>query len=181
MKFGDIGFVYQYYYYLVATLIALWAACRLVRCYQSKRQPPAISRDETIKPGIPSSKECEEEALLGGSAHSHRVTTQRTNIMRVLGNLCLGLCGLYSCVAAFSNDYSHHARRQAAATNSSSGVLVDFEVSKPVEFDPASKGCNEVILLMEYSFGYSYGVPFVGKFSSVLLKPRLHSLMRMYS
>ncbi|OKL64331.1 hypothetical protein UA08_00027 [Talaromyces atroroseus] len=168
MKFGDIRFVYEYYdsFYLVAALIPVWAGCRLVRWYQSARQPPTVLRDETINPGILSSKEChpEQEAFLGRSSHCQRVRTHRTDIMRILSSLCLGLCGLYSCVAAFSDDYTHHLRRQFTAGNSS-GVLVDFEVYKPVEFDPASQACNEVILLMEHEFAYSYGEPFVGNYT----------------
>jgi hypothetical protein len=81
--------------------------------------------------------------------------------MKISGAFCLSLFGLYSFVAAYNDDASHVLRRQASATNSSS-VLVDFEVYKPVEFDPPSQGCDQVVLLMEHSFGYSYGIPFVG-------------------
>jgi Peptide N-acetyl-beta-D-glucosaminyl asparaginase amidase A len=53
-------------------------------------------------------------------------------------------------------------RGQAQSLNSSQ-VLVDFQVYKPVEFQPKSTGCSQVLLLMDHQFAYSYGHPFVGE------------------
>jgi hypothetical protein len=51
------------------------------------------------------------------------------------------------------------------AAYSSTGVLDVFEVYQPVTFAPKShNGCDLDMLLMEHSFGESYGVPFVGKY-----------------
>jgi hypothetical protein len=51
-----------------------------------------------------------------------------------------------------------------AAISSTGGVLDVFEVYQPVTFAPKSdNGCELEMLLMEHSFGESYGVPFVGK------------------
>ncbi|KAF3393854.1 hypothetical protein F1880_005383 [Penicillium rolfsii] len=51
------------------------------------------------------------------------------------------------------------------AVNSSTGVLEVFEVYQPVTFAPTSdNGCDLEMLLMDHSFGESYGVPFVGSY-----------------
>lgn len=175
MKTGDIEL------YLAIPLIT----CGLVRWYysyhhQRTRRPTTILRDDTIKCDIPPSQECHER-VLDAISHNHRVPP-RTDIMKILGILGLSLFGLYSCVAAFNDDHhANHLRRQNSGTNTTntSSVLVDFEVYKPVEFEPASQECNEVVLLMEYEFANSYGEPFVGKFS-VLLMSFLRRLMQMY-
>jgi hypothetical protein len=50
------------------------------------------------------------------------------------------------------------------AIYSSTGALDVFEVCQPVTFAPISDNrCDLDMLLMEHSFGESYGVPFVGK------------------
>lgn len=50
------------------------------------------------------------------------------------------------------------------AVYSSTGVIEVFEVYQPVTFAPTSDNrCDLDMLLMEHSFGESYGVPFVGK------------------
>jgi hypothetical protein len=81
--------------------------------------------------------------------------------MRFLGNVFIGLLGFYSLANAFNSNVRHSSRRSSAANTSS--VLNVFEVYKPVEFDPPSQGCSEVLLLMEHEFALSYGKPFVGK------------------
>jgi hypothetical protein len=59
--------------------------------------------------------------------------------------------------------FLRHVERIYAAY-SSTGVLDVFEVYQPVTFAPKSDhGCDLEMLLMEHSFGESYGVPFVGK------------------
>jgi hypothetical protein len=152
MEFGDIGS-----YLPILAIIPVWAACRLIPWYQRTRQSPY----ETIKSDTESVKVCKDDVTFPFGVKSHRAAPHRLDIMKISGALCLSLFGLYSFVTAYNDNANHVLRRQASGTNSSS-VLVDFEVYKPVEFDPPSQGCDEVILLMEHSFGYSYGQPFVG-------------------
>ncbi|CRG87937.1 Peptide-N4-(N-acetyl-beta-glucosaminyl)asparagineamidase A [Talaromyces islandicus] len=83
--------------------------------------------------------------------------------MRSLGNVFIGLVGFYSLANAFNSNVRHVSHRSSAANTSS--VLDVFEVYKPVEFDPPSKGCSEVVLLMEHEFANSYGKPFVGDYT----------------
>ena len=55
-------------------------------------------------------------------------------------------------------------KRQTPAPSSS--VLVDFQVVEPVLTPTGSGdqyGCVYTQLLMDHSFGYSYGQPFVGR------------------
>lgn len=155
MEFGDFD---SYLPFLVIILIPVWATCRW---YQRTRQSPTISPYDTIKPDTISAKECKDDVTFSFDVKSARAASHRTDIMKISGALCLSLFGLYSFVAAYNDDANHVLPRQASATNSSS-VLVDFEVYKPVEFNPSSQGCDQVVLLMEHSFGYSYGIPFVG-------------------
>lgn len=158
MEFGDID---SYLPILVIVQIPVWAIYRLIAWYQRTRQSPTISPYETIKSDIESAKECKDDVTFPFSVKSHRPASHRTDIMKISGALCLSLFGWYSFVAAYNDNANHVLRRQASVTNSSS-VLVDFEVYKPIEFDPPSQECDQVILLMEHSFGYSYGQPFVG-------------------
>lgn len=88
--------------------------------------------------------------------------SRRIEAMKFAGALCASLFGLYTLATAVIDGSKHVSRRQAAGADTSS-VLVDFEVYKPVDFRPPSKGCDTVLLLMDYSFGYSYGHPFVGR------------------
>jgi hypothetical protein len=81
--------------------------------------------------------------------------------MRVVG-LCLAFSGLCPFTIGFKYN-SAHAPPQALQANTSS-PLVDFQVYKPVEFDPPSKGCDQVLLLVEHQFAFSYGLPFVGRY-----------------
>ncbi|KAH8693535.1 peptide N-acetyl-beta-D-glucosaminyl asparaginase amidase A-domain-containing protein [Talaromyces proteolyticus] len=82
--------------------------------------------------------------------------------MKFLGHLSLGLLGFYSLVNAFNGNIKHVSSRDTGANSSS--ALVDFQVYKPVEFDPASKGCSQVLLLMDHEFAYSYGKPYIGNY-----------------
>lgn len=159
MEFGDID---SYLPILVIFLIPVWATCRLISWYQRTRQSPAISRYDTIKSDTESAKECKGNVTFTSNLNSHKAASHRLDIMKISGALCLSLFGLYSFVAAYDDNANQVLRRQASSTNSSS-VLVDFEVYTPVEFDPPSQGCDQVLLLMEHSFGYSYGQPFVGQ------------------
>lgn len=56
---------------------------------------------------------------------------------------------------------------------SNSTQLQVFQVYKPVPSEPPHKvpgdGCNTELLLMRHEFGFSYGHPFVGKFSAQIL------------
>lgn len=158
MEFGHID---SYLAILVIFLIPVWAICRLIAWYQRTRQSPTISPYDTIKSDLVSAKECKGDVTFPSSEKSHRSASNTSDIMKTSGALCLSLFGLYSFVAAY-NDYANNVLRRQASTTNSSSVLIDFEVYKPVEFDPPSQGCDQVILLMEYSFGYSYGQPFVG-------------------
>lgn len=158
MEFGDID---SYLAILVIFLIPVWATCGLIAWYQRTRQAPTISPYDTIKSDAVSATECKGDVIFTHGVKGHEASSHRTDIMKISGALCLSLFGLYSIIAAYNDNANHISRRQASTTNSSS-VLVDFEVYKPVEFDPPSQECDQVILLMEYSFGYSYGQPFVG-------------------
>lgn len=91
---------------------------------------------------------------------SERGVNIRTMIMRTLCCLVCILFGFYPFVLALDGR-SALVHRQAQ--QNSSAVLVDFQVYKPVEFVPESTGCNEVLLLMEHQFAFSYGHPFVGE------------------
>ena len=158
MEFGHIG---SYLAILVIFLIPVWATCSLIAWYQKTRQSPTISPYDTIKSDIVSAKECKNDVNFPFSVKGHTFASHTTDIMKISGALCLSLFGLYSFVAAYNDNANNVLRRQASTTNSSS-LLVDFEVYKPVEFDPPSQGCDEIVLLMKHSFGYSYGHPFVG-------------------
>lgn len=92
---------------------------------------------------------------------SKRGVDIRTMIMRTLCCLACILFGFYPFVFAFDGR-SAPVHRQAQQENSSA-ALVDFQVYKPVEFIPESTGCNEVLLLMEHQFAFSYAHPFVGE------------------
>ena len=157
MEFGDID---SYLPILVIVLIPVWAIYRLISWYQRTRQSP-ISPYSSIISDTESARDCKGNVTSPFGVKSHRAASHRTDTMKISGALCLSLFGLYSFVAAYNDNANHVLRRQTSTTNSSS-ILVDFEVYKPVEFDPPSQGCDQVILLMEHSFGYSYGQPFVG-------------------
>ena len=158
------GGIDSYLPILVVVLIPAWASCRW---YRRSRQSPIISPHATIKTGTGSAIERKVIGICTRNSGRQEVASSRTDIMKISGAFCLSLFGLYSLVAGHNNNINHVSRRQSSATNSSS-VLVDFEVYKPVEFNPPSKGCDQVILLMDYSFGYSYGEPFVGQYSICL-------------
>lgn len=71
-------------------------------------------------------------------------------------------------LAAFA--HPDHAKRQGAP---GSGVLTDFQVYEPVLTPSGSSnqyGCVYIKTLMEYDFANSYGAPFVGKVSRMLLR-----------
>ena len=90
-------------------------------------------------------------------------TRSRVNrfIMRVtIGGICL-LSAFYRFAPVLG---SAHVGSSIRAENATDGVLVDFQVAKPVVFDPPSTKCNEVVLLMDHVFAFSYGQPFVGSF-----------------
>lgn len=161
MEFGDIDL---YLPILVIFLILVWAAC----IYQKTRQSATILPYKIIKSDPGSSRGYKDNITFTSNLKSQRVASNRTDSMKTSGALCLSLFGLYCVVTAYNDNANHVLRRQASATNSSS-VLVDFEVYKPVEFDPQSQECNQVIVLMEHSFGYSYGQPFVGEYLTGLL------------
>ncbi|KAL1965615.1 hypothetical protein VTN77DRAFT_5292 [Rasamsonia byssochlamydoides] len=83
-------------------------------------------------------------------------------VMRTVCFLACILFGFYPFGLALDGR-SALIHRQAQQANSSA-VLVDFQVYKPVEFDPESTSCNEVLLLMDHQFAFSYGQPFVGNY-----------------
>jgi hypothetical protein len=101
------------------------------------------------------------------SAHSPHLQEPKrgisvgTMITRISWGLACLLFGLYPFALALEGR-SELVRRQAQQANSSA-ALVDFQVYKPVEFDPGSPSCNAVLLLMEHQFAFSYGQPFVGE------------------
>ena len=56
-----------------------------------------------------------------------------------------------------------NSRPQIEGVNTS-GVLVDFQVYKPVIFGPRRGRCNQILLLlMKHQFAFSYGEPFIGR------------------
>jgi len=105
----------------------------------------------------------------GGRGHSVAAFSSRTGLP-TLCHLILSMVLLMSSVtvAALSNPVGagqraflplkpHQLARAAANT---SAVLRNFEVDPPI-YTPSSAPCQQI--LMMYSFGNSYGQPFVGQ------------------
>ncbi|EED20378.1 conserved hypothetical protein [Talaromyces stipitatus ATCC 10500] len=164
MEFGALG-LYFYFPILVIVLIPVWAAYRLILCHERTHKSPTISSYNAINPEIDFTNKGKYDVIFSiSNLKSYRSASRIIDIMKIAGALCLSLFCFYSFVVAFHHNINRGLRRQASVTNSSS-VLVDFELYKPVEFDPPSQECDKVVLLMEHSFGYSYGQPFVGSFT----------------
>lgn len=147
---------------ILSLTLVWWAACRLSRKSENTRLLPNASRYDIIK------RESTFNSELQAKNHSDIVIIKKTTnpgcaaIMRFLNNVFIGLLGLYSLANALNGNTKHASPRSFAANSSS--VLDVFQVYKPVEFDPPSQGCNEVLLLMEHEFAASYGKPFVGTY-----------------
>lgn len=53
-------------------------------------------------------------------------------------------------------------RQDVFEASGGNGVLDVFQVYQPIP-SPPNDGCNSDVLLMEHSFGSSYGAPFIGQ------------------
>ena len=78
--------------------------------------------------------------------------------------LCVAVLSSTQSVLAEQVPDSAVSKRQTVAPPT--GLLTNFQVEAPVLTPSGSGdeyGCIYTKLLMDHSFGYSYGVPFVGK------------------
>ena len=68
---------------------------------------------------------------------------------------------------AFAQERIPHVSRRQSSGFNSTNVLDVFQVYQPVLF--GSTGCNYEAILVEHTFASSYGQPFVGEESVLLL------------
>lgn len=95
--------------------------------------------------------------------------------MRAFTAFLSSLCALSAAVHPSNSLGGSHAQRSLAIAAANSSLLQDFQVAPPVRFVADEANTNSTTpsgapteaatceqLLVEYSFGNSYGVPFVG-------------------